>query len=117
MGSLGRLTKLLRGLNRQRRLRGPGGRPPYLYLTEYGYFARGPRALPWRVTAEYLRRGFQLAHRHPRVKQTLQYMLIEPAAGVPWDTSVIKADGTPSPTFWALRDWAQASLARGSIAR
>jgi hypothetical protein len=117
MGSLGRMTKLLNQLNRQRRLRGPRGRPLDLYLTEFGYFASGPRALPPAQAADYLRRGFEMAHRNPRVKQMLQYMLMQPAAGTPWDTGIIRPDGTPSPMFDVLRNWAQASIAQGSIAR
>ena len=65
LGTLGRLTKLLHGLAKQHKLRTPTGGTLPLYLTEYGYFARGPRSLGEARRSAYLLKGFQMALLEP----------------------------------------------------
>ena len=56
-----------------------GGRMP-LYLTEYGYFASGHRALPRSTRSRYLQQAYSIALKNSRVKSQLQYLLVSPPA-------------------------------------
>jgi hypothetical protein len=116
MGTLGRLTKLLHRLARAHRLRTPQGGSVPVYLTEFGYFARGPRALPVRRRAAYLRKGFQIALHNPSVREMTQYTLVSPPKGTNWDTSLVSATGTPSSVFTTLSSWTLGALRVGGIA-
>jgi Cellulase (glycosyl hydrolase family 5) len=76
IGTLSRLTKALSRLNRAGALRRPhGGRMP-LYLTEYGYFATGHRALKKRTAGRYLYGGFKKALANGRVRSMFNYLLV-----------------------------------------
>jgi hypothetical protein len=119
LGSLDRLTRALDRLARSGALRGPGGRPLDLYLTEFGYFAKGERRLPDPTRAAYLTRGFELARRNRRVRQLLQYLLVAPPRGFPsgyFDTSIVRIDGRLRPPYRALVRWATDARQRGRIA-
>jgi hypothetical protein len=116
MGTLGRLTKLLHLLARQRRLRTPQGGSLPVYLTEFGYFARGPRALPVRRRAAYLRQGFQIALHNPSVREMTQYTLVSPPKRSDWDTSLVSRTGKPSSVFTTLSSWTLGALRVGGIA-
>jgi hypothetical protein len=117
IGTLPRLTGALDSLARAGRLSTPGGSPLPVYLTEFGYFAKGSRALPAATRAAYLRRAFDIAaRRYPRVRQMLQYMLVSPPRGaVPsrFDTSLTDSTGRPTLVYGALRDWAQRAIRAG----
>jgi hypothetical protein len=117
MGTLGRLTKLLHRLARSHKLRTPHGGSLPVYLTEFGYFARGPRALPARRRAAYLRKGFQIALHTPSVREMTQYTLVSPPKRSDWDTSLVKGTGTPSSVFNTLSRWALGALRSGGIAK
>jgi hypothetical protein len=116
MGTLGRLTKLLHRLARAHRLRTPTGRSLPLYLTEYGYFARGRRSLGERRRSAYLREGFQMALKNPSVREMVQYTLIAPPGKVAWDTSLIQANGRPDFAFRVLHSWSLRAVGAGGIA-
>ena len=116
MGTLGRLTHLLRGLRKARRLRTPRGGTLPVYLTEYGYFARGPRSLGERRRAAYLRRGFQLALANRAVREMTQYTLVAPPGHIVWDTSLLGQNGAPTATFNTLRAWTLGAVGAGRIA-
>jgi hypothetical protein len=116
MGTLGRLTHLLRGLRRSHHLRTPQGGSLPLYLTEYGYFARGPRSLGERRRAAYLRKGFQMALQNPAVREMTQYTLVAPPGHIVWDTSLLGQNGAPSATFNALISWTLGAVGAGRIA-
>jgi hypothetical protein len=116
MGTLGRLTKLLRGLARSHKLRAPTGGAPPLYLTEYGYFARGPRSLGEARRSAYLRQGFQMAQKNPAVRELVQYTLVAPPGDVAWDTSLIQANGQPDPAFQSLSSWVSGAVSAGRVA-
>lgn len=116
MGTLGRLTKLLRGLAHSHKLRTPTGGPPPLYLTEYGYFARGPRSLGEARRSAYLRQGFQMAQKNPAVREMVQYSLVAPPGDVAWDTSLIQANGQPDPAFQSLTSWVTGAVSAGRVA-
>jgi hypothetical protein len=116
MGTLGRLTRLLRGLKRAHRLRTPHGGSLPVYLTEYGYFARGPRSLGERRRAAYLRKGFQIALGNRAVREMTQYTLVAPPGGIVWDTSLLGQNGSPTATFNALSAWTHGAVGAGRIA-
>jgi hypothetical protein len=103
MGSLSRLEGALDALSRSGKLRTrSGGRMP-LYLTEFGYHTAGPVAVSSSTHAKWLTEAYRIAKRDPRVRQLLQYQLIDPwPTTVVWRTAVLKRDGTPTAAFRAL---------------
>jgi hypothetical protein len=118
LGTLGRLTRALTRLARSGALRTPGGRPLDVYLDEYGYFRIGKRHIRESVRARYMRQAFQIAQRNPRVRQLLQYGLVEPPRGYSgsfFDTTIVAPDGTPRQTFLTLAAWAQRAAAGGLV--
>ena len=117
MGTLGRLTHLLHVLARGRKLRTPQGGSLPVYLTEYGYFAKGPRSLGSRRRAVYLRKGFQMALHTPSVREMTQYTLVAPPRHITWDTSLVTQGGRPSSAFSKLSSWIRGALRVGGIAR
>ncbi|HEX6739627.1 MAG TPA: cellulase family glycosylhydrolase, partial [Vicinamibacteria bacterium] len=85
MGTLGNLTRGLDRIARTGQLRRNGGGKLGLYLTEFGYFSSGHRALrSRRLRGKYLADGFNLALRNGRVKSQLQYLLVQPPKRFPW---------------------------------
>ena len=120
IGTLPRLFGALDRLARARLLSTPAGRPLPVYLTEFGYFASGSRALPAATRAAYLRRAFDIAARNrPRVRQMLQYMLVAPPRGFVgsrFDTSLASASGAPGPAYAALADWTRRAIGQGRAA-
>ena len=115
LGTLSRLTDLLKQLAKQHRMRTPQGRSLPVYLTEYGYFARGPRFLGNARRRAYLKKGFQMAQQNPAVRELVQYTLVAPPGNVAWDTSLISATGAPSSAFSLLSSWAQGGIAKGIL--
>jgi hypothetical protein len=108
IGTLRRLTRALDRLSRARLLRKNGrGRMP-VYLTEYGYFASGRRALPKRIRSRYLQRAYSIALRNSRVKSQLQYLLVAPtrrSTSAFFNLALLTPRGKPYPQFKALRRW------------
>jgi hypothetical protein len=108
MGTLSNLTRALDRLSRAGVLRYTrGGRMP-LYLTEFGYFGSGPRKLPSAKAARYLKDGFQMALRNPRVKSQLQYLLVSPPKSKPYsyfDLALLTTGGGKRSTYNALRSF------------
>ena len=49
-----------------------------VYLTEYGYFASGNRALTRKQRSRYLQQAYSIALKNARVKSQLQYLLVAP---------------------------------------
>jgi hypothetical protein len=117
IGTLSRLTRALDRLRSSGALRTPrGGRMP-LYLTEYGYFATGKRALPPRTRSKYLKQAYSLALRNGRVKSQLQYLLLTLPRGSSstFNTGLVTATGKRLPQFNALRGWYRSN--RGRVKR
>jgi hypothetical protein len=118
MGTLGNLTRALDRMQRSGALRFNGrGRIP-LYLTEFGYFASGHRALPRRTRSRFLAQGFSMALRNSRVRSQLQYLLISPPRRFPWsffDLGLMTTSGRKHPQFGALQRWYRAN--RGRVKR
>jgi hypothetical protein len=102
IGSLSRLTRALDALARRRALSTPSGRALDLYLTEFGYLTRGSRAQKPRVRAAWLAAAYEIARRHPRVRQILQYQLVDPPAEEAWHSAILTRRGTPQAAYWSL---------------
>jgi len=115
MGTLRRLTTALDRLAAAKALRTPDGKPLDVYLTEFGYFATGPVAVPPAQRATYLKQAFDIAERNPRVKEMLQYILVSPPPGIRFNTSLINQDGKPTLPFQALSAWARDNVKNGRV--
>jgi len=99
IGSLRNLTRALDKLAHSGQLKGT----KKLYLTEYGYLATGRRGLSERKRASYLKQGLRVARRNRRVKEVVQYLLVQPNNGSPFTTGIISANGVATPSFAVLR--------------
>ena len=115
-GSLVRLDHALDKLQKRGALINTGGGTSPVssrintYLTEYGYYARGKTqstTLPENQRAAYLRKGFELAIRDPRVKLVIQYLLAPQSPLYSFDTSLVSKQGVPSEAFNTLAAWVQ----------
>ena len=121
MGSLGRLTTVLRVLARRHALSTPAGGAPPLYLTEFGYHANSP-TIGERARATFSIRAFDIAARNVHVRQIVWYQLGAPPPKPPtrrgkqWDTALLRLDGRPRPTFLALAGWIGTAVRRGLVA-
>jgi len=118
LGTLSRLTKALDKLSRAGALRSSsGGRLP-IYLTEYGYFATGHRALPAKTRSRYLQQAYSIALKNSRVKSQLQYLLVSPPASSSsafFNLALLSPSGKRYPQFGALQRWFGAN--RGKVKR
>jgi hypothetical protein len=123
-GSLVRLDQALDKLQKRGALLNTGGGTGpvksriNLYLTEYGFYARGKTqttTLPENQRAAYLRKGFQLAIKDPRVKLVVQYLLAPQSPLYSFDTSLVDKQGQPGQAFETLAAWVQQVEATGKI--
>ena len=118
IGTLRRLTKALDRLSRAGALRKTGGGRMPLYLTEYGYFATGHRALPPKTRTRYLQQAYSIALKNSRVKSQLQYLLVSPPANSSsafFNLALLSPSGKRLPQFSALQRWFNAN--RGKVKR
>ena len=122
MGTLSRLTKALDRTARAGAMWGPKKkRAPDVFLTEFGYFATGPRAtLTEKKRAAYLPRAYAIALKNKRVRQMLHYALAAPPPDYPgaaFDFGLLLTDGTPRATYGPLVKWAQKAMAKRQVSR
>ncbi len=118
IGTLSRLTKALDKLSRAGVLRTAGGGRMPIYLTEYGYFASGHRALPAKTRSRYLQQAYSIALKNSRVKSQLQYLLVSPPKGSSssfFNLALLGPTGKRLPQFSALQRWFGAN--RGKVKR
>ena len=101
-GSLRNMTRALDRLANRHALTTPTGRHLSLYLTEFGYLTKGSRALSSRRRAAWLTEAYTLARRNPRVKELLQYQLVDGPSHAPWHSGVMTRRGVPQAPFKAL---------------
>jgi hypothetical protein len=117
LATLSRLTSALTKLKRAKLLTTPRGGAPYLYLTEYGYFASGKYKIRESTRGKYLVQAFNLALRNSRVKQMLQFVLIKPSSKyLFFDTSLASRSGKPGSAYKKLAAWAKKAAKAGRIA-
>jgi len=118
IGTLRRLTLALDRLSRAGALRKTGGGRMPVYLTEYGYFATGRRALPTRKRTRYLQQAYTIALRNSRVKSQLQYLLVAPppnSTSAFFNLALLNPRGRKYPQYGALQRWFRSH--RGSVKR
>jgi hypothetical protein len=99
IGSLRNLTRGLDKLAHSGQIKGTKN----LYLTEYGYLSSGRRGLGEAKRASYLRQGFRIARKNRRVKELVQYLLVQPSDGSSFTTGILNSDGSETPSYAALR--------------
>ena len=72
------------------------------------------------MRADWLVRAYAIAERmYPRVRQLLQYLLVEPRPGTPgahFDTGIVSPSGRPEQPFSALAAWAARERRLGRVA-
>ncbi|HEX8744065.1 MAG TPA: cellulase family glycosylhydrolase [Thermoleophilaceae bacterium] len=119
IGTLSRLTSALDKAARAKALATPRGRAPFVYLTEFGYFATGERAqIPENKRVKYLPKAYAIAQRNPRVKQMLHYGLAAPPPSYPgaaFDFGLVNTDGSARPTYAPLARWVAGAIKRGQV--
>jgi hypothetical protein len=117
VATLSRLTKALSKLRASKALTTPSGGVPYVYLTEYGYFAAANYKLPRKTQAAYLKKGFQIARKNKRVKQMLQYLLVPPPKKANFfATQIMDSKFRPYAAFTTLKKWAASEAKKGGVA-
>jgi hypothetical protein len=99
IGSLRNLTSALDKLAHSGQLKGTKN----LYLTEYGYLSTGRRGISEAKRASYLRQGYRIARKNRRVKQLVQYLLVQPSDGSAFTTGILNSDGSETPSYATLR--------------
>jgi hypothetical protein len=102
IGTLPRLTTALDALYKAGRLQTPSGRRLNLYLTEFGYLTTGSRRQPQSRIANWLVAAIDVARRNKRVKQLLQYQLIDPPKTALWHSALLTRKGAPQAAYKAL---------------
>ena len=102
ISQLPRLTKALDQLAKSKGLSTPKGKGLDLYLTEFGYLSHGNRAVSQSVRAAWLRQAYDLARRNQRVKQILQFQLVDPPTEWLWHTAVLDHKGRPQGAYAGL---------------
>jgi hypothetical protein len=118
IGTLSRLTRALDKLRKVRALRTNNGSRMPIYLTEYGYFATGHRALPPKKRTRYLQQAYTIALKNPRVKSQLQYLLVSPprnSSSAFFNLALLSTSGKRYAQFGALQRWFRAN--RGKVKR
>jgi hypothetical protein len=99
---LSRLTKALDKLARRRALATPRKRALDLYLTEFGYLSAGSRKVKPKVRAAWMSAAYKIARRNPRVRQLLQYQLVDPPRAERWHSALLDRRGKPQPVYAKL---------------
>ncbi len=118
IGSLSRVRVALKKLAHAHALSTPSGRPLDVYLTEFGYFVSGKRAVSAAKRAKWLPQAFAIAERQPRVREMVQYNVVAPPPAVSqFTTGLVNPSGSPLPEFPRLVLWARTALRRGGIKR
>ena len=117
LATLGRLTTVLNKYAREGILSNRQGRPLDLYLTEYGFFASGKRKLKPATHAKYLVQGFKMANANGRVREMLQYLMVQAVGKYAFfDTGIMDQNANRGPAFNALAAWARDAVGAGRIA-
>ena len=107
LATLSRLTSALDRLRKYKLLSRPDGGRLDLYLTEYGYMQSGRYKLRDATRAAYLKQAYSMARRHGRVRQMLQFLLVQPAKRYRFfDTALLGAKGKETRAFRTMKSWA-----------
>ena len=118
LSGLDKLAKLLDSLAARNLLETEGGRALDIYLTEFGYLRSGRQKQSESNRAKYLKQGYDMALKHPRVRQMLHFLLAQPAKRYRFfDTSLVSQNGGKTAAFKALASWAAANAANVNATR
>ena len=116
LGTLGRLTSALTKLKKAKLLTTPSGGVPYLYLTEYGYMGSGKYGVSRSKQGAYLVQAYKMALKNSRVKQMLQFILIQPSSKYRFfDTSIGTRSGGQTSAFKKLAAWVGSNASRLTV--
>jgi hypothetical protein len=107
IGTLSHLTRALTKLRKARVLSTRRHKTLPVDLTEFGYYATGPRALPEAKRARYLVKGFKIAYRNPHVRSNLAYLLAVPPVASSFPMGLIRPTGANLRSYTALKAWAK----------
>src|SRR5688572_23812161 len=119
MANINELPKLIDRL-RKKGLVAPTKRKFPIYVTEYGYFVAGRRAVPENTRKRWIVQAWELARKSPRVKQMMHYVFVSPPPDSPsayFDMGLITSSGTFRASYGALQNWLQAAAAAGQVVR
>ncbi|HEX8743431.1 MAG TPA: cellulase family glycosylhydrolase [Thermoleophilaceae bacterium] len=106
LATLSRLTSAIDKLRRYRLLRRPDGGRLELYLTEYGFMQSGRYAISDARRASYLKQAYDMARRNSRVRQMLQFLLVQPGKQYRFfDTAILGRKGKETRAFRTLKSW------------
>jgi hypothetical protein len=105
IGTLGHLTSALTKLRKAGVLSTRRHRTLPVDLTEFGYYAKGPRKLPEGKRARYLTKGFSIAYHNPHVRSMLAYLLVVPPVASSFPMGLIKPTGANLRSYTALKSW------------
>ncbi len=106
-----KLQRFLKHLEKTGRLETRKGKKVPLFFTEFGYhrlegrtISQPDRQLPEATRAAWTPRAFEVAKK-AGARQMLYYQLFPTWSGHAWDTGILDHDGTPNPSFDALKAW------------
>lgn len=106
LATLSRLTSALDKLHRSGLLRTPSGGKLDVYLTEYGFMQSGRYRIADSTRAAYLKQAFDMARRNSRVRQLLQYLLVQPTKEYAFfDTALLGRNGKETRAYRTLKSW------------
>ena len=90
-------------LDRLNRVYGSGAKFP-IWNTEYGYRTKPPDKVGVNLTtqAAYINWAEYISYRAPRLRDYMQYLLVDPASGI-FASGLYLPNGTPKPSLWAYR--------------
>ena len=107
LATLSRLTSALDKLRKYGLLTRPDGGRLDLYLTEYGYMQSGRYAVRDATRATYLKQAYEMARKNGRVRQMLQFLLVQPAKSYRFfDTALLASKGKETRAFRTMKSWA-----------
>jgi hypothetical protein len=107
MGGIGYakdVQKQLKKWAKSGRLTTPKGKPVPMYLTEFGYHRKAPYGIPEKYRAKWYPKAMEWA-RKSGARGMVLYQFYPQAQA--WDTSVLEANGAPTPSYLKLWKWAQ----------
>jgi hypothetical protein len=118
LSGLDKLVKALDAAQRKRLLTTPEGGKLDLFLTEFGYLRSGKQKQSESNRVKYLKKAYDMALKHPRVKQMLHFLLVQPAKRYRFfDTSLANQSGGRTKAFNALKSWASSNASRINATR
>jgi GH35 family endo-1,4-beta-xylanase len=102
IGNLPRLTTALDALYKKRQLQTSKGRKLDLFLTEFGYLTVGSRKQSPSRIASWMVAAIKIAERNKRVRQLLQFQLVDGPADAIWHSALLTRQGEPRQAYKAL---------------